>query len=87
VARYQIAARPGTSSEIRRFLDIPRQESRATSRKSRPAWQRDSTVRPSKPRPKRGRPSLGLLVLALLVASTGLAVLILGVLWFVFFRT
>jgi len=26
-------------------------------------------------------------VLALLVASTGLAVLILGVLWFVFFRT
>ena len=28
----------------------------------------------------------GLSVLALLVASTGLAVLILGVLWFVFFR-
>ncbi|XIA68078.1 hypothetical protein ACFIOY_17790 [Bradyrhizobium sp. TZ2] len=43
-------------------------------------------ARLSKPRPRRqGEP--GPSVLALLTVSTGLAVLILGIVWFVFFRT
>jgi hypothetical protein len=45
--------------------------------------QRQPVETPTQARQAEPGPS----VLALLVASTGLAVLILGVLWFVFFRT
>jgi hypothetical protein len=67
-------------------FDVSRQKSDVTTSRLRPAWQRDSNVRSSKPRPKRQaepEPS----VFVLLVVSTGLAVLILGALWFVFFHT
>jgi hypothetical protein len=45
--------------------------------------QRQTIETPTKARQAEPGPS----ILALLIASTGLAVLILGVLWFVFFRT
>jgi hypothetical protein len=45
--------------------------------------QRQTVEIPTQPRQAEPGPSM----LALLAASTGLAVLILGVLWFVFFRT
>src|ERR1700722_5243574 len=86
VTRYQNAARPGTSSEIRRCLDISRQvfarrqgiEASMATRQQRQIVEIPTQARQAEPGPS---------MLALLVASTGLAVLILGVLWFVFFRT
>ena len=49
------------------------------------AVQRDGRIVETATEARQGEP--GPSVLALLTASTGLAILILGVIWFVFFRT
>ena len=46
-----------------------------------------NTIRSSKPPTEARQAEPGPSVLALLTVSTGLAILILGVVWFVFFRT
>jgi hypothetical protein len=79
-------ARPGTSSEIGRCPDVSRQrisrgikeiEASMATRQQRQIVETPTEARQAEPGPS---------VLALLLASTGLAVLILGVVWFVFFR-
>lgn len=85
--KVPIASRRGTSSEIMRCFTghrsggSARQYRKSSSMATR--RQRQIIETPTEARQAEPGPS----ILALLLASTGLAVLILGVLWFVFFRT
>jgi hypothetical protein len=62
---------------------IPEEIEAAMATRQRTGQQRQIVETPTEARQAEPGPS----VLALLTVSTGLAVLILGVLWFVFFRT
>jgi hypothetical protein len=65
------------TSRARISRDIKEIEASMATRQQRQIVETPTEARQAEPGPS---------VLALLVASTGLAVLILGVLWFVFFR-
>jgi hypothetical protein len=65
------------TSRIRNSHDIKQIEASMATRPQRQTVETPTQARQAEPGPS---------VLALLVASTGLAVLILGALWFVFFR-
>jgi hypothetical protein len=66
------------TSRVKNSRDIKEIEASMATRQQRQTVETPTQARQAEPGPS---------VLALLVASTGLAVLILGVLWFVFFRT
>ena len=66
------------TSRVKNSHDIKEIEASMATRQQRQIVETPTQARQAEPGPS---------VLALLVASTGLAVLILGVLWFVFFRT
>jgi hypothetical protein len=63
---------------LRAFLDIKGSEGSMATRRQDQIVETPTEARQAEPGPS---------VLALLTVSTGLAVLILGVVWFVFFRT
>jgi len=65
-------------SRVKNSRDIKEIEASMATRQQRQIVETPTQARQAEPGPS---------VLALLVASTGLAVLILGVLWFVFSRT
>jgi hypothetical protein len=65
------------TSRVKNSRDIREIEASMATRQQRQIVETPTQARQAEPGPS---------VLALLVASTGLAVLILGVLWFVFFR-
>jgi hypothetical protein len=86
VARWQ-TIEPGTSSSIVRWLSVaaagkalrlPKKRGLMATRE-----RRQIVETPTEARQAESGPS----VLALLAVSVGLAILILGVVWFVFFRT
>jgi hypothetical protein len=66
------------TSRAKNPRDIKQIEASMATRQQRQIVETPTEARQAEPGPS---------VLALLLASTGLAVLILGVLWFVFFRT
>jgi len=75
--------RPGLHWVDRGADAIPEEIEAAMATRQKTRQQRQIVETPTEARQAEPGPS----VLALLTVSTGLAVLILGVLWFVFFRT
>jgi hypothetical protein len=75
---HALLSRRGAARTYRRFFDTQASEGTMATRRHDQIVETAAEARQAEPGPS---------VLALLTVSTGLAVLILGVVWFVFFRT